>query len=319
MAIAKADLPVLRSALLAWHRTRGLHAPWRESGDPYHVLVAAVMAQQTQMSRVLPKFDEFVAAFPTVDALAAASTASVLRAWAPLGYNMRALRLHKAAQRIVSMDGWPRTADELQQIEGIGPFSAAIIASFAFGQPTAAIDVNVVRVLSRLAGEVDAPLPDRSLQSMAGELCSQRSPARWNQAMMDLGAAVCTARKPKCDVCPIARWCRARPLFAGPPLHRVAETRAAYRTQAPFAGSTRYYRGRIVQALRDLPPGDSMTTRQLLAHLQLAGSAPATSPSAGRASARQDNSLDTTQFRSLLVALRRDGLLRIDRARVRLP
>jgi A/G-specific adenine glycosylase len=259
------------------------------------------MAQQTQMSRVLPKFDDFVATFPTIGALAAASTADVLRAWAPLGYNMRALRLHKAAQRIASMPAWPRTTDGLQQIEGIGPFTAAIIASFAFGRPSAAIDVNVVRVLSRLAGKIDAPLPNSALQPMADELCSRRSPARWNQAMMDLGAAVCTARKPKCDVCPIARWCRARPVFAEPPLRRVVETKAPYRTQPPFAGSTRYYRGRIVQALRELPHADSLTAQQLLTCIP------------------DRDGLDTTGLRSLLATLERDGLVHIERGRVRLP
>src|SRR3970282_1129844 len=115
---------------LDWHRRNGLRAPWRTSGDPYHVLVAAVMAQQTQMSRVLLKFDEFMAAFPTVEPLAGASTADVLRVWGPLGYNMRALRLQRAAQRIAREGGFPRTAAELEQIEGIGPFTAAIIASF---------------------------------------------------------------------------------------------------------------------------------------------------------------------------------------------
>jgi hypothetical protein len=121
-------LPALRRALLAWHRTHGLRAPWRASGDAYEVLVAAVMAQQTQMSRVLPKFDEFVAAFPTVEALAHAPAGEVLRRWAPLGYNLRALRLHRAAKLIVRRGGFPRAAAELERIEGIGPFTAAIIA-----------------------------------------------------------------------------------------------------------------------------------------------------------------------------------------------
>jgi len=278
-----------------------MQAPWRESGDPYQVLVAAVMAQQTQMSRVLPKHSEFIDVFPTIEALASASTADVLRAWAPLGYNMRALRLHRAAQRIVSMGSWPRRVDDLQKIEGIGPFTAAIIASFAFGQPAAAIDVNVVRVLSRLAGKIDTPLPNSALQPMADELCSPRSPARWNQAMMDLGAAVCTARKPKCGICPIARWCRAQPLFAEAPIRRVAEARAPYRAQAPFAGSARYYRGRIVQALRELDAGKSLTPRQLLARIP------------------NRHELDSAGLRSLIEALERDGLVRVERGRVRLP
>ncbi len=307
----------MRAALLAWHRKHGMQAPWRESGDPYQVLVAAVMAQQTQMSRVLPKYGEFTEAFPTIDALASASTAQVLRAWAPLGYNIRALRLHKAAQRIVSMDGWPRTAGELQQIDGIGPFTAAIIASFAFGQPAAAIDVNVVRVLSRLSGSIE-PLPERALVPLADALCSPRSPARWNQAMMDLGAVVCTSRKPKCDICPLAGWCEARPLFVqsdltpspfpkgkgnmdSHELRRAAEERAQYKTKSAFAGSTRYYRGRIVQALRELDGGESLTVRQLLTRIP------------------ERDGLHSAGLRSLLAALQRDGLVRVERGRVRLP
>jgi A/G-specific adenine glycosylase len=307
----KDDLPALRASLLAWHRRHGQHAPWRESGDPYHALVAAVMAQQTQMSRVLPKFDEFVAAFPTVEALARAPAADVLRRWAPLGYNMRALRLHRAAKLIVRRGGFPRAAAELEQIEGIGPFTAAIIASFAFGEPAPAIDTNVRRVLARLLGDPSAQLPERALLPAAEQLMSRRAPARWNQAMMDLGGLVCTSRSPKCDVCPLARWCRARPAFA---TKRVAEGRAQYtssdrlkpvpqkRREPPFRGSRRYYRGRIVQALRELPPGASLSPDKLVERL-----------------GRRDG-LDETKLGELIQSLRRDGLVRVLRGgRLRLP
>jgi A/G-specific adenine glycosylase len=292
-------LPALRRALLAWHRTHGLRAPWRASGDAYEVLVAAVMAQQTQMSRVLPKFDEFVAAFPTVEALAHAPAGEVLRRWAPLGYNLRALRLHRAAKLIVRRGGFPRAAAELERIEGIGPFTAAIIASFAFGEPAAAIDTNVRRVLARLLGDASAQLPERALLPAAGQLMSRRAPARWNQAMMDLGGLVCTSRSPKCAVCPLARWCRSRPFFA---TKRVAETRARYRAQPPFHGSRRYYRGRIVQALRELPPRASLSPPELSDRLP------------------HRDGLDETKLAELIESLRRDGLVRALRGgRLRLP
>ncbi|MCH8850860.1 MAG: A/G-specific adenine glycosylase, partial [Chloroflexi bacterium] len=139
LRLSKSDVAALRRALLAWHRRHALKAPWRTSGDPYHVLVAAVMAQQTQMSRVLLKFDEFIAAFPTVQALARARTARVLRVWEGMGYNLRALRLHRAAKLIVRRGAFPRTARELEQIQGIGPFTAAIISSFGFREPAAAV------------------------------------------------------------------------------------------------------------------------------------------------------------------------------------
>ncbi len=297
------DLAALRRALLAWHRRNGLRAPWRASGDPYHVLVAAVMAQQTQISRVLPKFDEFVAAFPTVEALAQAPTAEVLRLWAPLGYNLRALRLQRAAQLVIDAGGFPRTVAELKLIEGVGPFTAAIVASFAFGEPAAAVDTNVRRVVSRLvAGDGDA-LSGRALQQAADALVSRRAAGRWNQAMMDLGARVCTARAPRCDVCPLARWCRARPrLAAGSASRRVADQRGSYRAQPSFIGSRRYYRGRIVQALRELPPGASITAAELLERLP------------------HRDGLDEATLRELAESLRHDGLLHMTaRGRLRLP
>ncbi len=302
LSLPKGELPRLRRALLAWHRRHGLRAPWRTSGDPYQVLVAAVMAQQTQMSRVLPKFDEFVAAFPTVEKLARASTARVLRLWAPLGYNLRALRLQRAARRIVREGGFPTTAAELEQIEGVGPFTAAIVASFAFGEPVAAFDTNVRRVVARLLGDIDGRLTERELREVADGLVSRRAGGRWNQAMMDLGGQVCTARAPRCGSCPLARWCRARPLFAKAG-HRVAEGRASYRAQPPrtggtaFRGSRRYYRGRIVQALRELPSGASLAPAELL-----------------------DDGLDEATLADLVEALRRDGLLRVVAGgRLRLP
>lgn len=297
---SQADLPLLRRRVLAWHRRHALDAPWRTCGDPYHVLVAAVMAQQTQMSRVLPKYDEFIAAFPTVDALAHAPTADVLRRWAPLGYNMRALRLHRAAQQVARVGAFPRTAEELQRIEGVGPFTAAIIASFAFGETVAAIDTNIQRVVGRLLG--DERLSGRTLQQAANILLAPRASGRWNQAMMDLGATVCTARSPRCETCPLARWCRARRRFAARPAKQAADAKAAYQPGVPFRNSSRYYRGRIVQALRELRPGASLTPAQLLADLP------------------ERDSLDQRRLAELLAALERDGLIRrTPRNRLRLP
>ncbi len=266
-------------------------------------MVAAVMAQQTQISRVLLKFGQFTTTFPTVESLARARTGTVLRAWEGLGYNLRGLRLHRAAKRIVGLGGFPRRAAELVEIEGIGPFTAAIITSFAFGEPAAAIDVNVRRVLLRLLGGADdSRLTDRALQSAADHLISRRAPGRWNQAMMDLGARVCKAREPLCGVCPIADWCRARPRFEskqGKP--RVAETRRAYRAQPPFKGSRRFYRGRIVQALRDLPARGTVSAASLRQKID-------------------DGNLGRSLFAELIVALENDGLLHVDgRGKLRLP
>ena len=285
-----------------------MHAPWRESADPSEVLVAAVMAQQTQMSRVMPSYERFVAAFPTVESLAAASAGDVIRVWAGMGYNQRAIRLHRAARTIVE-GGWPRDVDALMQIDGIGPFTAAIIASFAFGEPAACVDTNVRRVLGRLAG--DESIDGKRLQALADASLAVHAPARWNQALMDYGARVCTIR-PKCGECGLARGCPSR---RDPPASirhaqvlRVADERATYdarprkKAQPKFEGSARWWRGRIVHALRALPAGGSMQITELRKTV-VGGSDP---PS-------------LAEFRALLVVLESDGLLVLRRGRAGLP
>jgi A/G-specific adenine glycosylase len=260
------SLKQVQRALLAWHEGNGLRAPWRESRDPYHCLVAAVMAQQTQMSRVMPSYETFVAAFPTIDALAAASLGDVIRVWAGMGYNQRAVRLHRAA-RTIAAQGWPEDAASLARIDGIGPFTAAIIASFAFGQTAACVDTNVQRVLGRLAGDED--MTASALQRLADASIPPGAPAQWNQTVMDYGARVCTPR-PKCGECLVARWCASRERFAAPRAaadpRAVAEQRPRYRTrrqQPAYEGSPRWYRGRIIDALRELPPGRTITIAAL--------------------------------------------------------
>jgi A/G-specific adenine glycosylase len=255
----------VQRALLRWHEANGMHAPWRDSRDPYQALVAAVMAQQTQMSRVLPSYERFIAAFPTLDALASASRADVIRVWAGMGYNQRAVRLHEAARTIVAR-GWPRAASQLARIDGIGPFTAAIVASFAFGEPAACVDTNVRRVLGRITGdETAAP---RAWQAIADGWLAQDDPARWNQALMDYGASVCAAR-PRCEACVISRWCASRERYAAPTT-LVAEERSDYRVARPrgparprFEETARYARGRIIDALRALPPGDAIAVEAL--------------------------------------------------------
>jgi A/G-specific adenine glycosylase len=266
-------LPEIQRALLDWHASNALQAPWRASGDPYECLVAAVMAQQTQMSRVMPSYERFVAAFPTLESLATASAGDVIRVWAGMGYNQRAVRLHRAAREIHA-SGWPRDAASLARIHGIGPFTAAIIASFAFGETAACVDTNVRRVLGRLAG--DEQISATQLQSLADASIAHDAPARWNQAVMDYGARVCGVR-PKCDECVVAAWCPSRERYAAPK-PRVSDARGAYnakprpaKREAPFEGSTRWYRGRIVDALRTLPPGERIPLDDLGARMPANG------------------------------------------------
>ncbi len=281
------DLRRLRRRVLAWHRRHGLPAPWRERRDPYHALVAAVMAQQTQMSRVLPAFGRFIARFPTPEALSEATAADVLRAWEGMGYNLRALRLRDAARAIVEMGGFPREAESLAALPGVGPFTAAIVASFAFGEPVAAVDTNVRRVITRIFGEPDLSLP--RVAERASLLLARSDPGRWNQALMDLGALVCRPR-PLCSACPAQPFCTSR--------DAVHVASAPRKTQPPYRpGALRWYRGRIVRALR-------------------AADGPVDAASLARALDGAD--ADTT-FAEALRALVRDGLVVPDDAGYRLP
>lgn len=298
----------VQSALLRWHREHGMHAPWRDSGDPYHCLVAAVMAQQTQMSRVMPSYERFVSAFPTAEALAAAPLAEVIRAWQGMGYNARAVRLHRAAQHVVQ-HGWPREAKELARIDGIGPFTAAIIASFAFGQPAACADTNVRRVLGRITG--DENVSGRALQRLAGEWLCAGEPARWNQALMDYGAAVCAAR-PRCGECVVSRWCASHERMTAPgPRLLVADGRVRYgadgagtRKQPRFEETSRYLRGRIVDVLRAAPDGRGVTLGELAQRIEMPGET---------AAAKR------RRIEEAVAALGREGLLTTHRGAVALP
>ena len=295
--------PVQRT-LLRWHDAHALPAPWRASGDPYACLVAAVMAQQTQMGRVLPSYERFTAAFPTLESLASASAGDVIRAWTGMGYNQRAVRLHRAARQIAER-GWPRTAAELARIDGIGPFTAAIVASFAFGEAAACVDTNVRRVLGRIAG--DESVDGAAMRALADASIARDEPARWNQALMDYGAVVCTSR-PKCGACAVRRWCASRERYADGGAKRVGDERATYRIarppkrQPPFEGSTRFFRGRIIDALRAAPPGKGVRIDALPAMIAN-GHAP---PSPG-------------ELQAMLDALERQGLAAVQGDVVALP
>ena len=282
-----------------------MHAPWRDSGDPYEALVAAVMAQQTQMSRVMQCYQRFVAAYPSVEALAAATRGDVIRTWAGMGYNQRAVRLHNAARTIVA-HGWPRDAESLARMDGIGPFTAAIVASFAFGAPAACVDTNVRRVLGRLAG--DESIHGRRLQELADKALARRAPARWNQALMDYGARVCVPR-PRCGECVLATWCPSRERYATPSPMMAAEARGTYtakprpvKREAPYESSARYFRGRIIDVLRGLAPGQSVPLRRLPALIATGHPPPG-----------------TADVREMVRALERAGLAVVRTAGISLP
>jgi A/G-specific adenine glycosylase len=205
----------VEEALLAWHAEAERDLPWRQRRDPYAVLVSEVMLQQTQVSRVVLRFEAWMERWPTVEAFAAASTADVIRAWQGLGYNRRALSLHRAA-RVVAERGWP---DDLTELPGVGRYTADALGRFAFGREVLPVDVNVSRIVERSGGEFGW---------------------RSAEALMDLGATVCLARVPRCELCPLAQTCPSQGARFEPA-----------RRQSRFEGSFRQRRARTLRAVTD--------------------------------------------------------------------
>jgi A/G-specific adenine glycosylase len=207
----------LQRNLLAWFAEHRRALPWRASRDPYRIWIAEIMLQQTRIAAVLPYYDRFLAAFPTVEALAAANIDDVLRLWSGLGYYSRARNLHRAAQEIVTQHGsvFPRTLNAALALPGIGQYTAAAVLSIAYDAPLAVLDGNVARVLARL-GAVGGDLREArrwaALQRTAEGLLAPHAAGDWNQALMELGEIVCTPRNPCCGQCPVAKPCRARAL-----------------------------------------------------------------------------------------------------------
>ena len=223
-------------ALLAWYERVRRPLPWRATRDPYALLVSEVMLQQTQAARVVPYYQSFLARFPDAQALAAAPAAEVLAAWSGLGYNRRALALHAAA-RAVAADGWPA---DLTELPGVGPYTAAAVASFAWEAQVAAVDTNVRRVIARWDGRDRAPA---ALAARAAELLAGARAAAFNQAMMELGAIVCRPRRPACEACPVRSGCASAGRSHAAPAER------AERRGERFEDTDRWARGRIVAAL----------------------------------------------------------------------
>jgi A/G-specific adenine glycosylase len=210
------DRQRFRRTLLGWYRKYGRDLPWRRTGDPYHILVSEIMLQQTQVDRVLAKYEEWLAKYPSFEALAGAPIDEVTRTWYPLGYNIRPKRLHAIAREAVEKFGGELPSDEatLRSFKGIGDYTVGAIRSFAFHERAAILDTNVARVLLRVfigGGRAKAPATKRHLWDLSAALVPRRQVFDFNQALMDFGATVCVARKPKCLICPMRRMCRAYP------------------------------------------------------------------------------------------------------------
>jgi A/G-specific adenine glycosylase len=210
-----ADRRRFRQRLLNWYRRHGRDLPWRKTSDPYHILVSEIMLQQTQVDRVLPKYAEWLDRYPSFEALAAAPESDVTRTWYPLGYNIRPKRLQSIAREAVERYDGQLPSDEgtLLSFKGIGAYTAGAIRSFAFRERAAILDTNVARVLFRVfigKGDLKSHAMKRHLWTVSETMVPRRHVFDFNQALMDFGAMVCVARKPKCLVCPMAESCRAR-------------------------------------------------------------------------------------------------------------
>ena len=256
------DVPAFQSAVLDWYAREGRQLPFRGATDPYLVLVSEAILQQTQVSRGGPAWQAFVARFPTVQALAAATPADVLRAWQGLGYNRRAINLQRTARIVVEELGgqFPTAVADLERLPGVGPYTARAVASIAHGRPVGAVDTNVRRVIGRVVGGDPGALAPGDLQAIADRLVAVDRPADWTHALMDLGSTVCRPRDPRCDACPVRRQCRyardvARVAVAIPPApagRPVLEPRAIRERAVPYERSTRWLRGRILDRLREV-------------------------------------------------------------------
>ncbi len=239
----------VRRAALAWYNRYARDLPWRRRSDPYAIWVSEVMLQQTQVPTVEAYFDRFLDRFPTLDALAAASESDVLRAWEGLGYYRRATQLWQAARQLVARHGgaFPRSRELLQQLPGIGPYTAGAILSIAFDQPEPILEANTHRLWSRL---LDWSLPPnagsthRRLWNAARLVLPRKGAGRLNQALMELGSRVCTLQRPLCEKCPLARLCLARRRGN---VHRVPRPRPRPRTvRVRHAAAVVWRRGRVL-------------------------------------------------------------------------
>jgi A/G-specific adenine glycosylase len=238
------------SALLEWADRERRDLPWRRTRDPWRILVSEVMLQQTQVARVAPRYEAFVERWPSAAECARSPLADVLSAWVGLGYPRRARNLHRAAEVVTAEHGGvvPADLDALLALPGVGAYTARAVLVFAFERDVGVVDTNVGRTLARWCGK---SLDRGSAQRVADALVPSGDGWRWNQAMFDLGASVCSRRSPRCDDCPVRAWCRWRGdrTVADP-----ADGSAAVSTrQAPFEGSDRQARGRLLRALADGP------------------------------------------------------------------
>ena len=234
------EIEKIQEAVLCWYEKNGRKLPWRETTDPYKILVSEMMLQQTQVDRVIPKYNAFLEEFPTTQTLATAATADVLRMWSGLGYNRRALYLQKCARAIEAEHKgiFPEKENELQELPGIGPYTRAAVVSFAFNKNIAVIDVNIELLYKRIFYN-----KAENVQAIAQTLLPKERSRDWHNALMDIGALFCTAKNPKCNDCPLSKFCAS-----ANKKERHEATREKKKV-VPFKESDRIVRGTVLKLL----------------------------------------------------------------------
>lgn len=239
----------IRKKILFWYNKNKRDLPWRHTRNPYHILVSEVMLQQTQVDRVIFKYQEFLKQFPTTKKLAAASTADVIRAWQGLGYNRRALFLQKTAKAVEEKykGKFPQTIEELKELPGVGDYTARAILSFAFELPYPMMDTNHRRFYQRVFFGLEQK-SDKELLASA-EKVIPKQPYDWNQGLMDFGSTVCLTSRPKCETCPLQKYCKAYPKIHLENV-KTLKHKSKKKNAVPFKQTDRYVRGRIVDLLR---------------------------------------------------------------------
>jgi A/G-specific adenine glycosylase len=250
-AVAVRIAPEAQREILGWYDATGRNLAFRVTTDPYAVLVSELMAQQTQAARAAEAWTAWMERFPSVEALASAPVAEVLRAWAGLGYNRRAVHLHRAAKAIVAEHGGrvPSSVPALEALPGVGPYTARAIAAIAFGEPVGAVDVNVKRVLGRIAAGGPEAFTPASMQVLADASVPVDRAGAWTHALMDVGQRVCRPRRPNCADCPAIAWCH----YAAGERPAVEASSRPGRPDPAFESTNRWLRGRIVDRARDAP------------------------------------------------------------------
>jgi len=282
----------ITKSLLLWYNRNARPLPWRKTRNPYRILISEIMLQQTQVSRVLQKYPKFLKRFPNFQILARAGNGDVIRAWAGMGYNNRAVRLHQTANRIIQdyAGRLPANIDLLQLLPGIGRYTAHAVACFSFGQHTAVVDTNVRRILSRLFPRMARSHDEWEL---AESMLPKRKAYEWNQALMELGSAFCTAAHPDCAGCPLHRYCPSA-------FHvRIRAKIKKIKNERTFIPD-RIYRGRVVALLRTFSRHQKIEAFHLLKKLRPG-----------------DAKRNQKWFSLLLTGLQRDGLIHIHTQRMK--